>query len=55
MRTIKVGDRVFCWNFQQWGTVTEVSADSIGNIIGYIDDDGEKHKVYEYMISCQTI
>ena len=50
MCNFKVGDRVYCWNFQHWGTITAVSADSVDYIIDYTDDTGEKHCVYAYML-----
>jgi hypothetical protein len=46
-----VGQRVYCWNFEHWGTITAVSADHVDTIIDYTDDAGEKHRVYAYMLS----
>ena len=50
MENVKVGDRVYNWNFRHWGTVTSVASDSLDIIVDYKDDTGENHKVYAYML-----
>jgi hypothetical protein len=47
----KKGERVFCDNFNHYGTITSISADSVGTIVNYTDDNGETHCVYDYMLS----
>ena len=51
---LRIGTRVYCWNFEHWGTVTNVSADTVDTIVDYIADDGSHHQVYAYMLASNT-
>ena len=50
MDALKVGDRIYCCNFDHYGTVKNISADTVDTIVCYVDDGGESHKVYAYMV-----
>lgn len=46
----RIGQRIYCSNFRQSGTVKSVSKDSVGTIVRYRADNGESHIVYAYML-----
>ena len=50
MDALRIGSKVYCLNFDHYGVVTGISADTVDTIVSYVDDKMEPHKVYAYMV-----
>ena len=50
MDALRIGSKVYCSNFDQYGVVTGISADTVDTIVNYVDDNMELHKVYAHMV-----
>ena len=50
MDTFRIGDKIYCTNFDHYGIITKISADTVDTIVSYTDGNGETHKVYAYMV-----
>lgn len=50
MDALKIGDRIYCNNYDHYGRVDKITADTVDTIVHYTADDGETHCVYAYMI-----